>query len=164
MEPEPSFYLATSMPSPMTGLQALQPRAGAIRCPWVGGHCTRHQGLLPHYLSHLELSRPCDLRKFLSRFLDKNATSSSFVLVREGICVAGLSPCPRTDAASPNDLYLFPSFLTGAITPRACPLSGVMVPDEPKEDAIPPPPLLSEPALRVQASGSSSPFLIIPDR
>lgn len=33
-------------------------------------------------ISHLELSRPCDLRKFLSRFLDKNATSSSFVLVR----------------------------------------------------------------------------------
>lgn len=76
----------------------------------------------------------------------------------------GFSPCPRTDAASPNDLYLFPSFLIGAITPRACPLSGVMVPEEPKEDAILPPPLLSEPALRVQASGSSSPFLIIPDR
>lgn len=76
----------------------------------------------------------------------------------------GLSPCPRTDVSSPNDLYLFPSFLTGAITSRACPLSGVMVPEESKEDAIPPPPLLSELALRVQASGSSSPFLIIPDR
>lgn len=29
---------------------------------------------------HLELSRPCDLRKFLSRFLDRKATSSSLVL------------------------------------------------------------------------------------
>lgn len=72
--------------------------------PLCGRHCARRQGLLPH-LSHLELSRPCDLRKFLSRFLDKNATSSSFVLVREGNLCSSV-PVPEQMPSSTNDLHL----------------------------------------------------------
>lgn len=54
------------------------------------------EDITPSHLSHLELSRPCDLRKFLSRFLDKNATSSSFVLVRkENLCSRGSVPDPE---------------------------------------------------------------------
>lgn len=56
--------------------------------------------------SHLELSRPCDLRKFLSRFLDKNATSSSFVLVREGSVYSRCPvPVPEQMPPSMNDLH-----------------------------------------------------------
>lgn len=50
---------------------------------------TRGSGL-PTPPPHLELSLPCDLRKFLSRFLDRKATSSSLVLEKEWAAREGL--------------------------------------------------------------------------
>lgn len=89
MEPEPFFLPGNQHAFIYDWITGFTTQGWGHQVPLGGRHCTRHQGLLPHYLSHLELSRPCDLRKFLSRFLDKNATSSSFVLVREGIGAAG---------------------------------------------------------------------------
>lgn len=72
----------TSAPSSVIGLEVLQPKAGAAEpAPLCGRACGKTPGPgPPPPAPHLELSRPCDLRKFLSRFLDRKATSSSLVL------------------------------------------------------------------------------------
>lgn len=102
---------------------------------------------------HLELSLPCDFRKFLSRFLDRKVTSSSLVLERggRGQCVRGCSVTgPERTLSSPRHLHLLAS--------RPCALpqgDGYLRPPRKTTPSFLYP-LLSDPAPPVHTSGSSS--------
>lgn len=139
--------LRTSTPPSVIGLLCVH-----IPC---GRDCVETPGPgPPPPAPHLELSLPCDLRKFLSRFLDRKATSSSLVLEREW----GVGSCsvtgPERTPSSPRHLHLLAS-RTHAL-PRG---DGYLRPPRKTTPSFLYP-LLSDPAPPVHTSGSSSPSLV----